>query len=436
MTNTMETRKQVVVAGLGMTGQACLRFLLQQGQAVKAWDSRTSAQLPDDLSVVLEKGEVSDTFFNDVQEMVVSPGISVAHPVVEKARREGVSVIGDVELFSRYNKARLAGITGSNGKTTVTLLTTHILNTCGLYACAAGNVGKPVLDTLGGGHDIVVLELSSFQLETVSSLPLDAACIMNISDDHLDRHGTLAAYQAAKQRIYNNATHAVVWREQRETYPQQADLPVTTFGLGNTAGDFGVSGGWITWQGEPVLDLARVQLTGMHNALNIQASLALVQTLGVKLTDAVNAVYSFSPVPHRCTVISQRFGITWVDDSKATNIGAAIAALEGLAPMVCGRIILIAGGDAKGADLTQLAPALKHYVAELITLGRDGKSIAALHAPSEHVGTMKEAVAAARRKAASGDMVLLSPACSSLDMFDNYEHRAAQFAREIEELAA
>lgn len=436
MTNTLRSNQQVVVAGLGLTGQACLRFLLRQGVNVKAWDSRDTARLPDDITVELTRSDVPDNYFDNVSELVVSPGLSLAHPIVARAKAADVTVIGDVELFARYNKAPLVAVTGSNGKTTVALLTTHILKACGINACAAGNVGKPVLETLTDDFDAIVLELSSFQLESTHSLALRAACLLNISDDHLDRHGTMDAYLAAKQRIFLNAEQAIVWREQSQSAPADNSVSRVSFGLGESAEGFGVHHNHITWQGEPLVDLARVQLTGMHNALNIQAALGLAMALGVALPAAADAVYSFAPVAHRCTTISERFGIRWIDDSKATNVGATLAALDGLAPGMTGKLILIAGGDAKGADLEPLRAPLEKFVSAVVTLGRDGEKLGKLHCNTVHTQSMKDAVRRAREFAVAGDTVLLSPACASLDMFDNYEHRARVFASEIEELAA
>ncbi|QPG06285.1 UDP-N-acetylmuramoyl-L-alanine--D-glutamate ligase [Salinimonas marina] len=424
--------KRIVVAGLGLSGQACLRFLTRQPVQLSVWDTRTDQALPEGLQIPLVLGEPPAGFWNDVDMVVVSPGLALNHPQLQIAAGQGVEIIGEIELFARFNQAPVLGITGSNGKTTVTLLTTHILNAFGINAVAAGNVGLPALDTLALAPEAVVLELSSFQLETTRSLALAGATILNISDDHLDRHKTLAAYSEAKQRIYSHAQTALCWRDQQLTYPLPIMVEVVEFGQQSATEDFGVSNNWITWQGQPVVDLAQVRLVGAHNILNIQAALGLAMLLGVTPEQAAPAVYQFEAVAHRCVPVSAKDGITWIDDSKATNAGATMAAIEGLGAGRTGKLILIAGGDAKGADLSCLKPYFEQYIDELVTLGRDGELLARLKPGAMHTRSMAEAVAQAHKLAAPGDTVLLSPACASLDMFNNYEHRAQVFVDAIE----
>ena len=424
--------KRIVVAGLGLSGQACLRFLAGQPVQLSAWDTRTDQSLPAGIEVPLVLGEPPTGFWDTVDLVVVSPGLALDHPQLQAAAARDVVIIGEIELFARFNQAPVLGITGSNGKTTVTLLTTHILKTCGINAVAAGNVGLPALDTLALAPDVVVLELSSFQLETTQSLALAGATILNISDDHLDRHKTLAAYSEAKQRIYTHAQTALCWRDQQLTYPLPIMVEVVEFGQQSASEDFGVANNWITWQGQPVVDLAQVRLLGAHNILNIQAALGLAMLLGVTPEQAAIAVYQFEAVAHRCVPVSAKDGITWIDDSKATNAGATIAAIEGLGAERTGKLILIAGGDAKGADLSCLEPYFDQYIDELITLGRDGEQLARLKPGAVHTCSMTDAVAQAHTLAEPGDTVLLSPACASLDMFNNYEHRAQAFIDAIE----
>ena len=300
----------------------------------------------------------------------------------------------------------------------------------------AGNVGTPVLDTLSMSLDAIVLELSSFQLETTSSLKLQAGAILNISDDHLDRHGDMQRYLDAKQRIFQHCDTAIVWRGQAETRPTTPVRDIVLYGLDFAEVGFGFTNNWITFDGKPVVNMQHVQLVGSHNVLNIQAALAMAKVAGVEPAQAADAVYRFTSAPHRCVEIAKHRGIRWIDDSKATNVGATLAAIEGLGPGCTGNLILIAGGDAKGADLSPLSTAFSEHVSFVIALGRDGERLAALSPASAYVKTMSEAVALAYEKAAAGDIVLLSPACASLDMFDNYIHRAAVFAEAVKEVTA
>ncbi len=430
-----ELRTQsVVVAGLGMTGQASVRFLQGQGAQVKVWDSRHNSSVPESLTVPVCRGEPDAGYFDNVDLLILSPGIDPAHPTLQKARDKGVEVIGDVELFARFNPVPTVGITGSNGKTTVTLLTTHILSKAGLRAVAAGNVGRAVLDTLAMPLDAIVLELSSFQLETTSTLKLQAGCLLNLSDDHLDRHRTMDAYLAAKQRLFLHCDRAVVWRGQEMTRPVHAVSEMVSYGLNASPTDFGVSEHWITFDGEPVFDTRRSPLSGSHNTLNIQAAIALAMTLGVDIRTAADAVYDFEPAPHRCSEVAIIDGIHFIDDSKATNAGATLAAIEGLAGTGHRRILLIAGGDAKGADLHVLRPALAKHVAAVYAIGKDADQFLALHTNAHKVKSLEEAVGEAADAAKPGDIVLLSPACASLDMFDNYMHRAQVFADAVRKL--
>ncbi|MBD3586112.1 UDP-N-acetylmuramoyl-L-alanine--D-glutamate ligase [Salinimonas sp. HHU 13199] len=435
MRSTVEN-KNIVVAGFGKSGQASAQFLNDKGLNFSVWDTRQDIAIPDWVNGPFYAGELPDNFWQNIDIAIVSPGLALSHPELQRAVAHDVELIGEIELFARYNNASVIGITGSNGKTTVTLLVTHILKAAGMDAVAAGNVGTPALSTLNDAPDWVVLELSSFQLETTHSLQLEAATILNISDDHLDRHKTLTAYSDAKQRIYNHASHALCWREQQVTYPLPLAVEVTEFGASRSDDDFGLNDNWITWQGEKLLDVTRVKLTGTHNILNIQAAVGLAMLAGVPAAAAAEAVYSFEPVPHRCVQVASYNDVSWIDDSKATNVGATLAAITGIGAQCAGKLILIAGGDAKGADLSIMRDALHAHVDILITLGKDGPAIAALYPEAIQVETMHRAVEKAYDLACAGDTVLLSPACASLDMFDNYEHRAAVFKHAISEVHA
>ncbi|MGE6417607.1 UDP-N-acetylmuramoyl-L-alanine--D-glutamate ligase [Alteromonas macleodii] len=485
-----------VVGGLGVTGQACVRFLLQKQATVKAFDTRANFTLvtdPDsdidtDMQAFMAEKvtctALSEDYFDGVDTLVLSPGLALNIEQVALAQKCGVEVIGDVELFARLNAStsdatpakRVVGITGSNGKTTVTLLVNHLLKSCGVKSIEAGNVGRPVLEALQSDADVVVMELSSFQLETTSSLVLEAATVLNISDDHLDRHGTLEAYIDAKHRIFDNAKSAIVWRDGEFVAPDEqiiadakgnaasnavsdgesnaasneeslASKNIVEYGLGESTTGFAIASFdgddsarddeqslYITFKGEKLIALSDIHLAGMHNVLNIMAALGICQQLGVSPVLAVKHLHSFKAAPHRCVEIARVNDIRYIDDSKATNIGATIAALEGLAPTIQGKLILIAGGDAKGADIASLSPYLTKYVSHVFALGKDAHLFEKSFAHTTRVATMKDAVKAATRLAAPGDVVLLSPACASLDMFKNYMHRGDVFKQDVHDL--
>ncbi|WP_334056729.1 UDP-N-acetylmuramoyl-L-alanine--D-glutamate ligase [Alteromonas sp. S005] len=458
-----------VVGGLGVTGQACVRFLLQQKATVKAFDTRANFTLvtnPDsDLDTDMQAfmaekvtcNTLSEDYFDGVDTLVLSPGLALNIEQVALAQKCGVEVIGDVELFARLNATkngatpakRVVGITGSNGKTTVTLLVNHLLKACGVKSIEAGNVGRPVLEALQSDADVVVMELSSFQLETTSSLVLEAATVLNISDDHLDRHGTLEAYIDAKHRIFDNAKSAVVWRDGEFVAPEEplASQELIEYGLGESSTGFAIAAFedkndgssdkqslFITFNGESLIALSEIHLAGMHNVLNIMAALGICLKLGVSPELAVKHLHSFKSAPHRCVEIARVNDIRYIDDSKATNIGATVAALEGLAPTIQGKLILIAGGDAKGADIASLSPYLTKYVSHVFAVGKDAHLFGKSFTHTTRVATMKDAVKAATRLAASGDVVLLSPACASLDMFKNYMHRGDVFKQDVYDL--
>ena len=455
-----------VVGGLGVTGQACVRFLLQKKATVKAFDTRANFTPPtSDLDTDMQafmadkvtSNALSEDYFDGVDTLVLSPGLAPNIEQVALAKSRGVEVIGDVELFARLNTPenstaptkRVVGITGSNGKTTVTLLVNHLLKSCGVESIEAGNVGRPVLEALQSDADVVVIELSSFQLETTSSLVLEAATVLNISDDHLDRHGTLEAYIDAKHRIFGNAKSAIVWRDGEFVAPEEP-LPsheIIEYGLGESSTGFAIAAFdgdgstlgdkqslYITFNGEKLIALSDIHLAGMHNVLNIMAALGICQQLGVSPELAVTHLKSFKSAPHRCVEIACVKNIRYIDDSKATNTGATIAALQGLAPALKGRLILIAGGDAKGADIASLTPYLEQYVAHVFALGKDAHLFEKSFRHTTRVATMKDAVKAATRLAAPGDVVLLSPACASLDMFKNYMHRGDVFKQDVYDL--
>lgn len=436
--------KHIVVVGLGKTGASVVRYLTQQGAKVSVWDTRAqvniSAIADDFIDVEMLVGEQALEFWQNIDGVVLSPGVSPSSAALASVFQAGCAVIGDIELYAHAVKQlqsppRVVAITGSNGKSTCTLLTAHILNQIGISAVAAGNLGTPALDTLGGKHAVTVLELSSFQLETTASLNLDVACFLNLSDDHLDRHGTIQAYGESKQRIYNSAKTAVFWRGQRETAPVAPVANQISFGLDEQVQSWSFANGAITFQGNPVVEQSSIPMAGLHNIENTMACCAIAVALGAQLQQLDDAIATFQPPPHRCVTISQSLGVSWIDDSKATNPGATLAALNGIGPQIKGRLFLIAGGDAKGADLSVLKSAFSQYVHKLIAIGKDAQALLNIHANSHLAASLEAAVSMLIAEVKANDVVLLSPACASLDMFDNYAHRAQVFTQAVAEVS-
>ncbi|EIW88972.1 UDP-N-acetylmuramoylalanine--D-glutamate ligase [Alishewanella agri BL06] len=436
------TAKRIAVVGLGQSGLATVRFLLSKGIKPVLMDTRKQPagleQIAAEKVDGIYLGELDANRLAQMELIIVSPGLSVKHPALRFAKLQGAKVIGDVELFACYNTKPVVAITGSNGKSTVTKLTEAMLQHSGIQALAAGNIGLPVLDALAKTEtEIYVLELSSFQLETTDSLRLVAAANLNVSADHLDRYQDLADYAAAKQRIYQHSALAVYNADDALTIPAVA-TQVLALSLTDNSSGYGIvqhqGQDYLLVAGEPLLPVTEMSLFGKHNQFNALAAAALALAAGASRQAIASTLRSFRGLAHRCELVAERHGVRWVNDSKGTNIGATLAALAGLRSSVAGKLILIAGGDAKGADLTELQPALQRDVQQLITLGQDGPAIAALLPDSIQVKTIQQAVKTAASLAQPGDMVLLSPACASLDMFKSYADRGEQFAAAVREL--
>ena len=445
----METRAQgeprTLVVGLGVTGLSCARFLARRGVEVAVTDSREQppavdvirTELPD---VALFLGGFDADIFARAERLVVSPGVSLQEPLIAAARQRGVEVIGDIELFARAVAAPVVGITGSNGKSTVTTLVGEMARQAGRQVRVGGNLGTPALDLIGDSEpDLYVLELSSFQLESVTSLHCRAAVVLNISPDHLDRYAGLADYIGAKQRIYAGAAVQVLNRDDATA----ASLGMAagariSFGLDAPTDDnFGIldngAGAWIVRGRERWMPVSHLRIAGRHNLSNTLAALALGEAAGLPQQSMLQVLREFQGLPHRTQWVAERGGVAWYNDSKGTNIGATLAAVQGFdAP-----VVLIAGGQGKGADFAELAEGLRGRVRALVLIGEAAGQIAnavGTALPVEHATSMREAVARAAALANSGDIVLLSPACASFDMFDNYRHRGDVFMQAVEEL--
>jgi UDP-N-acetylmuramoylalanine--D-glutamate ligase len=368
--------------------------------------------------------------------------VPLTSPFFVAARAQGIEIVGDVELFARavQGQADVAGITGTNGKSTVTTLVGRMAERASRSVRTGGNLGEPALDLLVPEHsrrpaDLHVLELSSFQLETTASLALAAATLLNLTPDHLDRHGSMAAYGAAKARIFAHARAAVISLDD-PVVPSLVPpgLPTLRFSLrpGQRC-EYGLAEGWLIVRGKPVLAVAQMKIQGLHNVANALAALATGEALSLALPAMLDALIDFPGLPHRSEWVAERAGVTYINDSKGTNVGATIAAVQGLK----GPLQVIAGGDGKGQDFGPLAEGFRAKVRHTLLIGRDAPALAAaLDGVCEisRCASLEEAVVMAARAARPGDTVLLSPACASLDMFRDYTHRGAVFIRAVQEL--
>ena len=444
-----------VVVGLGKTGASCVRYLTRRGDHVSATDSRRTPPGLNELgdlagSVELRLGGFDLSLLEGASQVLMSPGVSLDEPIAKAARARGIEVLGDVELFAREVHAPVIGVTGTNGKSTVTTLVARMAAAAGRRVLAGGNLGEPALDLLEEPTpDLYVLELSSFQLETTSSLVLQAAVVLNVTPDHLDRYPSVAAYARAKGRIFAKASTVVlnaddpwVLAMRDQAYQgsgtgQSGTARTVTFSIERTDTDyFLVRAGTQTFlsrRGERLLDIARMKISGLHNAANALAALALGEAAGLPDHAMTFSLEQFPGLPHRSSWVADIGGVRYIDDSKGTNVGATIAAVAGMQ----GPLVVIAGGEGKGQDFAPLAAAFRGKVRAAVLLGKDAPAIAtALEGvcPIETVGTMEAAVKAARRIAVAGDTVLLSPACASFDMFRDYGHRGDVFAAAVKRL--
>ena len=442
----MSTNNLSVVLGLGQTGLSVVAYLASEGEPCVVFDE---AQMPPYLSEIKAKfpqipvhlGPFKQTSVENIKQIIVSPGIDLNNPWIEKAQAQGIPVLGDIELFARINHVPLVGITGTNGKSTVTALLGAMAERSGIRVAVCGNIGKPVLDCLHPKPDLYVIELSSFQLDTTKKLPLKAATVLNLSEDHLNRYPNYAAYIASKQKIYDNCTWPVVYKEDPNTYPKdgractsfsQFEPEATEWGLRLQAGKTYLAQG-----AHCVLSVALLKMVGRHNWLNALAALALGEALGFELKVMLEALQDFEGLPHRCRFVREVDGVRWYNDSKGTNVGATIAAIKGLGGTMLGKIVLIAGGQSKGAHFEDLKEPVGEYVRTVVLMGEDAGKIADALVdlvPVLYADSLEEAVLVAKRAACPGDVVLMSPACASFDMFSNFKHRGEVFTERVEGL--
>jgi UDP-N-acetylmuramoylalanine--D-glutamate ligase len=452
--------RQVLVLGLGDTGLSMTRWLVRHGARVRVADTRAdpphartlACELP---GIRISIGAFQEADFADIDAIAISPGIDRRTGPVNDAARRGVAVLGDVEIFAqalpRLSRARkrsrpkVLAITGSNGKSTVTSMTGAACKAAGRETIVAGNIGLPVLDAITAIEDgaalpdVFALELSSFQLESTSTLDPDAAAVLNVTEDHLDRYDGMADYAAAKARIFQGDGAQILNRQ--DTWSAAMALPgrrVVTFGLDapDRAEDWGLREDSLCHGSVAVMRAAELPVAGLHNAANALAALALGCAAGVGVESMLGGLRRFEGLPHRLEKVEEIRGVTFYDDSKGTNVGATVAALNGMTTPV----VLIAGGDGKGQDFSPLGPAIAARCRAVVLIGRDTPFIEAVVAPAGftplHARSMEDAVRLAFGAARRGDAVLLSPACASYDMFRSYVHRGECFVEAVRALAA
>lgn len=441
--------ERVLVVGLGKTGLSCVRYLHGKGIEVAITDSRQAPPCLDELQehypdVATFVGGFNEEAFERASCLIVSPGISIHEPLIAEARTRGAEIIGDVELFARHANAPVIAITGSNGKSTVTTLVGEIAKAASMDVRVGGNIGIPALDLLHDPvPDLYVLELSSFQLETTSSLNASAAVILNISEDHMDRYHDLQDYTAAKARVYHGAGTLVVNKDDarvmatvklisqgRRVVSFTSGIPgENEFGICEEANQRNLCFGH-----KQLVSEGEIKITGTHNYLNILAAFALVTEVNIGIDAMVSAAKKFTGLPHRSQWVAEKNGVTWINDSKATNVGATIAAINGISAK---QIILIAGGQGKGQDFSPLVNIVKDKVRQVILLGEDAEKIHTILGDATETGIVKSldaAVRLANEKAEEGEVVLLSPACASFDMFKGYEDRGDSFMKSVKEV--
>ncbi|MFP1726249.1 UDP-N-acetylmuramoyl-L-alanine--D-glutamate ligase [Lonsdalea quercina] len=431
--------KKVVIIGLGLTGLSCVDFFLTRGVTPRVVDTRVSPPGLDKLPEQVERyvGGLQEAWLMDADLIVASPGIALATPALCDAADAGIEIVGDIELFCREAQAPIVAITGSNGKSTVTTLVGEMARAAGWSVGVGGNIGVPALELLKQECQLYVLELSSFQLETTYSLHAAAATILNVTEDHSNRYPLgLQQYRAAKLRIYENAAVCVVNADDALTMPVRgADDRCLSFGVdvGNYHLNRQQGETWLRVNGERVINTRELKLVGQHNYTNALAALALADTVGIPRASALAALTDFTGLAHRFQLVLDRNDVRWINDSKATNVGSAEAALSGL--HIDGTLHLLLGGDGKSADFSPLKPYLQGDNVRLYCFGRDGDLLAALRPDiAQRTETMAQAMTLISQQVSPGDVVLLSPACASLDQFRNFEQRGDEFARLAEEL--
>ncbi|MCF9045768.1 UDP-N-acetylmuramoyl-L-alanine--D-glutamate ligase [Acinetobacter nectaris] len=440
-----------VVAGLGISGVSAVNFLVDSGYRVAVTDSREIPpgcdKIPQDIQKVF--GCLDEELLLQADEIILSPGLAIDLPEIQRAIAQGISVISEIQLLRRVTEVPIVAITGSNAKSTVTTLIGLMAEAAGKKVAVGGNLGRPALDLLKDDPELIILELSSFQLETTSNLNADVAVVLNMSEDHLDRHGTMLNYHQAKHRIFQQVKKVVYNRDDALTRPLIPDaIPIQSFGLNapdmNEYGILRDTDGtiWLARGRERLLCSNQMYIQGMHNMANALACLALGEAIGLPLEEMLNTLKTFKGLEHRCQYVTTKGNVRYYNDSKGTNVGATVAAVEGLGQALAasdeGKVALILGGVGKGQDFTVLRSAIQQFVKVVVLIGEDASQISQAIAGTTKVvfaKTLEEAVQICHEMTVMNDVVLLSPACASFDMFKNYGDRGHQFVKYVEALS-
>jgi len=446
VTNDSQNSEYILVVGLGVTGLSVVRFLHKQKKNIVVVDSRNRPpglkELEKEFSdVSVYLGEFDEAVFMGAQQIIVSPGVALKEPAIQHAIDMGIDVVGDIELFAQQVNAPVIAVTGSNGKSTVISLLGEMAQSAGINAIAGGNIGVPALEIINSNADLYILELSSFQLESLHSLKPVAAAVLNVSPDHMDRYQNFEDYIETKKRIYQACKVAIINRDDNQVAAMESGHSfVSGFTLNEPAhGDFGLrefkGKTWLCKGGKQLIEAESLKISGTHNLANALAALALGEAANISMPDMLAALKKFTGLRHRTQWVAEKNYVTWINDSKGTNVGATLAAITGL--QVKNKLILIAGGIAKDADFTPLKKAVCENVRTVVLLGKDAPQIEQMLqecVPVFYAKDMQEAVSIAADLSHPEDMVLLSPACASFDMFDSYEHRGEMFIQAIEDL--
>ncbi len=443
--NTIATDKKVIIVGLGKTGLSCVRFFASRGCHLCVMDSREKPPGLETLQTDYPQlqcltGPFDQELLCAADEIILSPGVALATPAIQAAIQSGARVRGDIDLFAEFAHAPIVAITGSNGKSTVTTLLGEMAEQAGLNAGIGGNLGTPALDLIDEARELYIVELSSFQLETTERLGAESAVVLNVSEDHMDRYESKIAYLQAKQRIFFGAKQVVVNDDELLSQPLQSEgMRLVHFGIArpdlNKFSTMEFDGERHLVRGfDSLMRVKDMQICGEHNISNALAALALGASVGLPAGAMVKALRAYRGLPHRCQHVRSLEGVKYVNDSKGTNVGAAETAINSIGLSLEGKVLLLAGGDSKGADLSGLVEPMRRFGKLALLYGQDSDLIEAqLKGKVEtlQVSSLEQAVAEAKARAEDGDAVLLSPACASLDMFTSYEHRGEVFVREV-----
>ena len=439
--------RYTLVIGLGKTGFACANYLAHQGQRVVVADSRAA---PPYLSLLREQwpampiqlGPFDTELCAAAARIVLSPGVAFSEPAVQAAVANGVPVASEIDLFSVAAKAPVVAITGSNAKSTVTSLVWHMAQTAGYNVAVGGNLGTPAVELLDESVQLYVMELSSFQLETTHGLSAEVACVLNISPDHMDRYdNNLMAYHRAKQRVFQGCKKVVENADDHLTFalvPSSVEHRQFTLGEPDLK-QYGVrhenAQDWLCLGLDKLIRTEELAMTGRHNVANCLAALAIGDSVGLPRDAMLESLRVFTGLAHRCEFVAEQSGITYIKDSKGTNVGATVAAISGLGATIKGKVVLLAGGMGKGADFTDLSKPMSEFGRAAVVYGQDGAAIGEVlekTLTTYSANDMEAALLQARVVAQPGDLVLLSPACSSFDAYQSFEQRGEHFRQLVE----